>query len=757
MDTASFAFQPLIDLTEDAAVPPSLLGQAVLHWAGRRDHPASWSADRLPPRALRGMLAASSTVDDSSLFGARMACHLGDFERAAVLADTLPDKAWRELILSWCADGDPGPFPDDADHVVRFAWLGQQIRHAPSRALFDTAAIVAAEVAEDDRPLGLLATARLAGWRIRAGQSVDTALLDELAAHHDQFLFREAEHEIRLAMAHAALSEGKPAAAAGHAEAALALDPSGAPSHLLMATVAKAQGRIADARRHYRNAARLGLVERGDALAGLLDLDDDVSLIGAVSDLLTINPEPEPIRTNRLRGRATHLLRTDAADTARWLAGGGSRPLPLERFRPFLDLRAPQRLAAQDVPPVTIHTPLMSLAAVREHREPWFHEIHPQRATPALFRAELAITARRYGYASAAATTDYHTWLHADDGCPADLRDTLEGSADLPMLDRAMVSRLLSALGFYPEAKAVVPEPSGTTVSDPETAYAVFSWLFAELMYTTGQDVDLDPWYRALDEQLGTDVRYARMKVVITIHGSVLAARRREPDVIAYWRAKGERALADYVKLSEVDDFNGALMTSRWYRAVGFLPYLTGDKDLLTSDMDRWLGIARDLVGHDEDTRIIAADNYFPAVETAIRTHTYLGHHDVALRMVDELTVEIDPIDPKTWLTAGELRFKAGDVTGALAAYQRAAHLEFPFGRLSWFNAGQCHEKLGHFDEAVECYRRSLDHWPTGVTPLRRIRDLHVGGALGTGADAALVAAWARRQPAWSSLPPVAS
>jgi tetratricopeptide (TPR) repeat protein len=243
------------------------------------------------------------------------------------------------------------------------------------------------------------------------------------------------------------------------------------------------------------------------------------------------------------------------------------------------------------------------------------------------------------------------------------------------------------------------------------------------------------------------------MKVVTTINATVNAARRRQPDTIARWRAKGEQALADYTALADVDDFNAALMTSRWYRAMGFLPFLTGDRDLLVADLDRWLGIAGDLVGHDDHTRIIAADNYFPAVETAIRTHTYLGNHELALQLVEKLAAEIDPIDPKTWLTAGELRYKAGDVPGALAAYQQAAHLEFPYGRLSWFNVGQCHEQLGQMDEAVECYRRSLAYWPTGLTPVRRLRDLWASGALGDDAD--VIAAWTRRQPAWSALPAV--
>jgi tetratricopeptide (TPR) repeat protein len=616
------------------------------------------------------------------------------------------------------------------------------------------------ELADADPELGAVARAR--ALTISDDGTDADRLIEKLADRRASggFLVREAEHALRLALAQRALANGNLAVAGRHVDAALLLDPTGAPTHLCAARVAVADDDHAKARRHYRSAARHGLVERGPALAGLLDLaavdDHDPSLVGAVADLLTLDPAPEGDRLAVLVRRRPVLLNTVAGDTVRWAqdAGASGLPLPLQRYRPFLNLRPPVGLAEQDVPPVAIHTPLMSLAAVVERREPWFREIHPQRATAAMFRTELAAVARVHGCPSLGASADFRTWLAAPDGCPAELRETLDHAAELPMLDRALVSRLLSALGFYAEAKTTLPGPD-EPVTDPESAYGLASWLFAEQMHSTGTDVDLEPLFCRLYDQLGADARYARMKVVTTINATVNAARRRRPDVIARWRGTGEQALADYVKLPEVDDFSAALMTSRWYRAMGFLPFLTGDRDLLVADLDQWLGIAGDLVGHDEHTRIIAADNYFPAVETAIRTHTYLGNPELALRLVEKLAAEIDPIDPKTWLTAGELRYAAGDVSGALLAYQHAAHLGFPYGRLSWFNAGQCHEQLGQVDEAVECYRRSLAYWPTGLTPVRRLRDLGAAGALG--ADADLLMAWTARQAAWSALPAPAS
>ena len=328
------------------------------------------------------------------------------------------------------------------------------------------------------------------------------------------------------------------------------------------------------------------------------------------------------------------------------------------------------------------------------------------------------------------------------------------GAAGLPLLERSLLARLVSSAGFHVAARDLLPGPQAP-VTGPESGYALASWLAAEQLHAAGRAADLDPAFRRLYDQLSDDPRDARTRVVTTIDAARGAARRRDPGTVAYWRAEGERALARYVARPEASGFHAALLTSQWYRVMGSLPLLAGDHDQLRSDLDWWLGIAADLAGHDDHTRVLAADNYFLAVEAAVRAQVFLGDRGAALQLADQLAAEIDPTDPSAWLSAGELRYQAGDVAGARDAYQRAAHLEFPQGRLSWFNVGQCHEQLGNVQEAAECYRRSLAHWPTGVTPLRRLRDLAATGSLGT--DGPLMLAWAAGQPAWAGLPPAAA
>ena len=425
------------------------------------------------------------------------------------------------------------------------------------------------------------------------------------------------------------------------------------------------------------------------------------------------------------------------------------RPVALERFRPYFDLRPPQGLDPADTPAVTIHTPLMAWEAVRNGREPWFQAIHPQRAAPALFRRELSSACAFLGRPAEAASADYERWRKAPGGCPPEARLLLDSFAEAGALEQALLGRLLIALGFQAHAKSLLPGPE-RAVRSPAEAYAFSTWLFAEQALTTGYDVRLDPYFQLLDEQLGADDRYARIRLVNCINAMVCAARRRDAETVARWRDRGGRALAAYTALPEVEDFEAELVTSRYYRAAGFLPFLTKDANLLEADLDRWLGIARELSGHDERTRILAADNLFPAIETAIRSRSALGDETGARALMDELATVVDPLDSKVQLEDGELRYRAGDVPGALAAYRRAADLAVPHARYAWFNAGQCEEQLGRPKAAVECYLSSLGHWPTGITPLRRLRDLAEDPALADDRDSLL--AWAELQPAWERI-----
>jgi hypothetical protein len=642
-DPAAFALRPLIDLTADPAVAPAVVAEAALFWSAQTD-PAGWASAHVPPPGLRALMRRAALVDGPDeliapapvrqrldavdpaglLWSARLMRQLGRRDSAAKLLVRIgedappPVRAWCGLLLAVDGQAALPPLPDaEAGHAVHFAtaiaWAEQAWRTGqPPGGPLAEAETAAGAIEAADAELGAVARARIlaAALRCQAGPVPSTTSIRAATGqHHPGFLLRDAQLALLHAAVHSALSGSDLERAVEFAAAALNLDPTGAATHLLAGDANRATGDADGARRHYRNAVRFGLAERSTALAGLVDLattpDGDTSLVGAVADLLTHDPSHEPTRLGLLADRRQALIGSVAADVARWttrvLARDADtvttephRPMVLERYRPFLDLRPSDILDPIDAPPVAIHTPLMSYAAVLECREPWFREIHPQRATPAMFRDEMQATAAVYGYQSGATSADYQTWLAATHGCPAPIRLMLENTDDLPLLERALLGRLLSAVGFHAQAKQILPGPD-LPVRSPEEAYALASWLFAEQMLTTGHAAELDPHFRTLYGQLGDDIRYARLKVVTSINATVNAARRREPDTIAHWREVGGPALTAYTGLDEVGEFDAAIMTSRWYRAMGFLPFLTGDKDLLRSDMDQWLGIAQEL------------------------------------------------------------------------------------------------------------------------------------------------------------------
>jgi tetratricopeptide (TPR) repeat protein len=444
---------------------------------------------------------------------------------------------------------------------------------------------------------------------------------------------------------------------------------------------------------------------------------------------------------------AAAMLRDGAAEL---VSGDRGLPLPLERLRPYLDLSPPRGLEPADIPPVVIHTPLLAWGSVCSNHEPWFTATHPQRIPPAPFRAEIARAAEFLGYADSTSSETLEGWLDGAAGERALLRERLDGADDASVLERALLARLLIALGFQREGQELALPP-GAPIDSPEAAYSFSTWTYAEQILTSGrQDVVLDPHYRWLHGQLGSAPEFARVRLVNCFNGAVMAARRRDVAAVAFWREQGTAALSTFTGLSEIDEFTAALMTSRFHRAMSFLPYLSGDRDLLKTDMDSWLGIARDLCSYDERTRVLVADNLFPAVETAVRTETYLGNHSRAMALAEELAFEIEPLEPKTWLTLAELRVQGHDIPGARDAYLRAARLTVPFGRMAWFSAGQCYEKLEQPDEAVGCYLQSLALWPTGISPLRRIYKL--ASATPPVNESQELLQWVARQPAWPSI-----
>jgi predicted TPR repeat methyltransferase len=115
---------------------------------------------------------------------------------------------------------------------------------------------------------------------------------------------------------------------------------------------------------------------------------------------------------------------------------------------------------------------------------------------------------------------------------------------------------------------------------------------------------------------------------------------------------------------------------------------------------------------------------------------------------MEEIVQRVDPYDAKAWLQVGDVRQKGGDLTGAHDAFRRAAGIGAPHAHIAWFRAGRCLERSGEPRAAMEHYLRSLECWPDGLSPARRI--WHLARGLG---DAYRVAWIERAWPAATTAP----
>lgn len=165
-------------------------------------------------------------------------------------------------------------------------------------------------------------------------------------------------------------------------------------------------------------------------------------------------------------------------------------------------------------------------------------------------------------------------------------------------------------------------------------------------------------------------------------------------------------------------------MTSRFYRAVSFLPFLRQDLRQLRDDLQVFESLARDLAPSDDHEALVKADNLMAVLESASRTEAALGDPDRADALMEEIVARVDPYDSKAWMQVGDLHQKAGRLVEAYEAFRRAAAVGAPHARIAWFRAGRCLERLGERRGAIECHLRSLECWPAGVSPAQRVWQL---------------------------------
>jgi tetratricopeptide (TPR) repeat protein len=199
------------------------------------------------------------------------------------------------------------------------------------------------------------------------------------------------------------------------------------------------------------------------------------------------------------------------------------------------------------------------------------------------------------------------------------------------------------------------------------------------------------------------------------------AKNRCEIADLVKWSSRLEAALVRTI--AGTDEFTTGLFTSRFYRGLGFLPQLAGDRNEMARVMDLAESHARNIKPEKPSQYLLYRENLHAVMESRTKEALWLGDKDEALSRSLKVT-EVDPCDSKAWVELGEIRYFRQEWKEASEAYSTAAMLGPPASAIGRYMAGQCFRKLGQDMLAAFFLKDTLECDPLGISPRHRINEL---------------------------------
>lgn len=187
------------------------------------------------------------------------------------------------------------------------------------------------------------------------------------------------------------------------------------------------------------------------------------------------------------------------------------------------------------------------------------------------------------------------------------------------------------------------------------------------------------------------------------------------------WSERLEEALARTI--AGADEFTTGLFTSRFYRGLGFLPQLRGDRREVARVMDLAEGHARNIKPVTPAQHLLYRENLHAVMESRTKEALWLGDKDAALARSLKV-IEVDPCDSKAWAELGEIHYGRAEWKQASEAYATAAMLGPPASAISRYMVGLCSAKLGQDMMAAFFLKDTLECDPLGISPRHRINEL---------------------------------
>lgn len=345
-----------------------------------------------------------------------------------------------------------------------------------------------------------------------------------------------------------------------------------------------------------------------------------------------------------------------------------------------------------------------------------------QRTLPPAFRAQLIDEAGRpeYGVDDPRQLPDH---LRTDRWRA--MCDALDGWTELNGRRQSRLVVLLHSLCIYQPVLSLVPaavsRAGWNRVDEVELAY----WR-ASAQYVLGVpeqvsdyiDADLAVFETIVERAPDAVPAVFNAALKVFVHKAKLGASTEE---LSVWCARAERALANAV--GKQDEFTGELLTSRFYRAKGFLPQRHGDRKQVVQLMDLAERHALAMKPTTDAQQLLYLENLHPVMESRTKEALWLGDHDLALARALKV-VDLDPCDAKAWVELGEVRMVRKEWSRAAEAYVVAGMLGPPAAAIGRHMAGVCFRELGQDLLAAFFFKDALEVDPLGISPHDEIRAL---------------------------------